>query len=429
MIAEILISIVVLVLMALVVLRCLRSWGAPVPQLALPGGHTAPGKSFVPTARSLWILFGAMLALRAVMILVQIIWVATQLGGLTPENLETSFTRWDARHYVGLAEEGYGGYVEDGQPLFVVFFPLYVWITRLVSMLLPNTIAAGVLVSSLCFAWGCCYVYRLGGLVTNEKNARYAVVMFACFPYAFFSGLVYTEGLFLLTTAAALYYVLKRKWGWFALWGALAAITRVTGVLLMVPALVIALKDSQFLRPPVRESIKQGFRPFIKAFPFVLMPVLGTVCYLLLNYYVTGDPFAFLYYQLNHWSNEFNWIGSEIPYLWGYAVDTITEANSWAIFVPEVVLFWLMTALLTVSALRKNIPPSLLAYGFAYFFVTYSVSWLISAGRYLSGGIVYFIFAAMLTEDRPLLRQLILIGQSVFLGLNFGLHLMSAQVM
>ena len=35
--------------------------------------------------------------------------------------------KWDAWHYVNLAELGYEGYVENGQHLFVVFFPLYVW--------------------------------------------------------------------------------------------------------------------------------------------------------------------------------------------------------------------------------------------------------------------------------------------------------------
>ena len=70
--------------------------------------------------------------------------------------------KWDAWHYVGLAELGYTGYWEDGRPLFLVFFPLYPWLVRLVCPLTGhNTMAAGLMVSFLCYSAGCVYLYRL----------------------------------------------------------------------------------------------------------------------------------------------------------------------------------------------------------------------------------------------------------------------------
>lgn len=428
MVGEILTNIVVFVLLGLIVWRCLQAWGARVPQMPLLADRGLD-EPFIPSKKSLGVLFGAMLSLRAVMLLAQATWVAnTADGGLTAQSFEFSFMKWDGLHYTHLVDEGYRGYVENGDTLFVVFFPLYVWITRLVGFIIPNTIAAGVVVSSVCFAWGCCYVYRLAALLTNERTAKYAVLVLACYPYSFFSGLMYTEGLFLLTSAAALYYLLQRKWGGFALWGALASLTRMTGVLLIAPAVVVMLKDTQFLKPPVGESMKKGLKTFFKELAGVLAPLLGTAGYLLLNVYVAGDPFAFMGYQ-EHWYNGWNWIGNVIPYIWEYAIDNISGPNGWAIFLPEFCLFWLMIALLGFSAFRKKVPASLLTYGYVYFVVSFSQAWLISGGRYLSSGVVYFLFVAMLTEDRPWLQGLILIGQSVFMGLNFGLHLMNAQVM
>lgn len=111
--------------------------------------------------------------------------------------------KWDAWHYVGLAELGYTGYWEDGRPLFLVFFPLYPWLVRLVCPLTGhNTMAAGLMVSFLCYSAGCVYLYRLAAWELGKGAARRTVLFLSLFPYAFFFGGVMTEGLFLLTTAA-----------------------------------------------------------------------------------------------------------------------------------------------------------------------------------------------------------------------------------
>ena len=114
-----------------------------------------------------------------------------------------AMNRWDAGHYIQLVEQGYAGYMEDGQHLFLVFFPAYVWVVRLVRLLVPDTAAAGMLVSTLCYAWGCCWVYRLAAACFGGRVAADAVRLLSLYPFSFFFGTVMTEGLFLLTSSAA----------------------------------------------------------------------------------------------------------------------------------------------------------------------------------------------------------------------------------
>ena len=89
--------------------------------------------------------------------------------------------KWDAWHYVNLAELGYAGYMEDGKHLFLVFFPLYPWLVRLVSALTGNTMAAGLLVSFLCYSGGCAYLYKLAAWELGREAARRAVLFLSIF--------------------------------------------------------------------------------------------------------------------------------------------------------------------------------------------------------------------------------------------------------
>ena len=122
--------------------------------------------------------------------------------------------------YINLAEQGYDGYVENGQHLFLVFYPAYVWLLRAARVLIPHTLLAGMLLSSLCYAGGCCFVYRLARLFYPHAVARDGVLFLSLFPFSFFFGAAMTEGLFLLSTGAAVYYACRGKCLPFWLWGA-----------------------------------------------------------------------------------------------------------------------------------------------------------------------------------------------------------------
>ena len=426
--AGVVVSLAVCLLGLLVVYRCLAAWGLRAPgSLARHAVEEGP-----PAAQGLqpgWKIFllgagsrvGLLLAgMAAAMLLSD--------GGLTWEGAFQQLQRWDAAHYIRLIEEGYQGYTENGQHLFLVFFPGYVWAARLLRLVIPSTALAGTALSCLCYGGACCYLYRLAGEAYNGRVARDALLYMSLFPFSFFSGLVMTEGLFLLATTGACWYAWKGKWLAFGLFGALAALTRMTGLLVIAVGVIRLLEAYRPLEPPVGKSLGRCWKPLLLRLPLTLLPAAGTLLYLLLNSWVDGDPFAFVTHQ-EHWYQGYLWISQVVEYIARYFVDNAGNSFGWAVWAPALALFVGGLALLYWAALRKGHPAGLLAYGFCFFVATYSLSWLLSAGRYLSTCFVLFLFLAKLTQRRPALRAALLGGEGVLLGVYLCAFLAGAQVM
>lgn len=426
--AGVVVSLAVCLLGLLVVYRCLAAWGLRAPgSLARHAVEEGP-----PAAQGLqpgWKIFllgagsrvGLLLAgMAAAMLLSD--------GGLTWGEAFQQLQRWDAAHYIHLIEEGYQGYTENGQHLFLVFFPGYVWAVRLLRLVIPSTALAGTALSCLCYGGACCYLYRLAGEAYNSRVARDALLYMSLFPFSFFSGLVMTEGLFLLATTGACWYAWRGKWLAFGLFGALAALTRMTGLLVIAVGVIRLLEAYRPLEPPVGKSLGRCWKPLLLRLPLTLLPAAGTLLYLLLNLWVDGDPFAFASHQ-EHWHQGYLWISQVVEYIGRYLGDNLGSSFGWAVWAPALALFVVGLALLYWAALRKGHPAGLLAYGFCFFVATYSLSWLLSAGRYLSTCFVLFLFLAKLTQRRPALRAALLGGEGVLLGVYLCAFLAGAQVM
>lgn len=315
--AGVVVSLAVCLLGLLVVYRCLAAWG-----LRAPGGLARHAvEEGPPAAQGLqpgWKIFllgagsrvGLLLAGMAAAILLSD-------GGLTWERAFQQLQRWDAAHYIRLIEEGYQGYTENGQHLFLVFFPGYVWAVRLLRLVIPSTALAGTALSCLCYGGACCYLYRLAGEAYNSRVARDALLYMSLFPFSFFSGLVMTEGLFLLATTGACWYAWRGKWLAFGLFGALAALTRMTGLLVIVVGVIRLLEAYRPLEPPVGKSLGRCWKPLLLRLPLTLLPAAGTLLYLLLNLWVDGDPFAFASHQ-EHWHQGYLWISQVVEYIGRY---------------------------------------------------------------------------------------------------------------
>ena len=191
---------VVLALGLSLLLRWLGAAGLPAP-CAVPA--SAPRGCEVSRRELLHVFSAALLFRLTVFLAVAALACLVLYPGTGLSWATDIWKKWDAWHYVGLAELGYTGYWEDGRPLFLVFFPLYPWLVRLVCPLTGhNTMAAGLMVSFLCYSAGCVYLYRLAAWELGKGAARRTVLFLSLFPYAFFFGGVMTEGLFLLTSVA-----------------------------------------------------------------------------------------------------------------------------------------------------------------------------------------------------------------------------------
>jgi hypothetical protein len=142
--------------------------------------------------------------------------------------------RQDAVWYLRLADDGWS--TDDAS---AAFFPLYPLTVRVVAWILPgDELVAALLVSNLAFLGALLALFALTAEAFGDRVARRAIVVAAMFPTAFFLLAPYTESLFLFLSVLAFRAARHDHWGRVAAFGALAALTRSVG-LLLIPALLI----------------------------------------------------------------------------------------------------------------------------------------------------------------------------------------------
>lgn len=207
---------------------------------------------------------------------------------IRPDNivLDTLGSRWDTGFYLSIADEGYR---YEGVPLpSVAFFPLFPVLIRAVTPLVGDSLLAGLLVANVALLGATMLLYRLvqdeWGVAVADRAVWYLLI----FPTAFFGSAIYSESLFLLTAIGALYLARKGHWGFAAVLGILAALTRLVG--LLIAPMLLAEWWMQHRRPgPGQPSWRALLAP-------ALVP-LGTVAYIAYLWWVFGDPLAFAHAQ------------------------------------------------------------------------------------------------------------------------------------
>ena len=152
-------------------------------------------------------------------------------------------TSWDAGYYLQIADQGYF------YPQLSAFFPLYPLSIRGMGWLVGSDLIAAILISLGAFLVALYLFHRLVDLELGEPYARPGVWILAFSPMAFFFSAVYTEGLFLALTLGAVYAGRRGRWVWAGALGALAAATRNTGVLVLLPLAVLYLYGPRADRP------------------------------------------------------------------------------------------------------------------------------------------------------------------------------------
>jgi len=166
-------------------------------------------------------------------------------GGLTHpfsalgNELVAPMARWDSVWFLAIARDGYGD--DAGRP---AFFPLYPLLARALGTPLGSELAGGILVSWIAYLVALALLHRLAMLeLGDERAARFAVLACALFPMAFFHTAVYSEGLFLALSLGSVYAARTGSWAWAGAFGALAAGTRSAGVVLVVPLVLLHVRE------------------------------------------------------------------------------------------------------------------------------------------------------------------------------------------
>jgi hypothetical protein len=202
--------------------------------------------------------------------------------------LVSPLARWDSWWYLQIAQSGYGH-----DPRRATFFPLYPLMVRGLGEVVRSDLIAGVLISLACFVVALVLLYRLVALELDAERARICVMLIAFCPMAYYFSAVYTESLFLALSVGCVYSARTGRWPQAALLGAVASASRNTGVLLVVPIVVLYLYGPRADRPPGPR--RRRWLPAHRVEPslaWVLLVPVGLGAYILFLALSTGHGLA-----------------------------------------------------------------------------------------------------------------------------------------
>ncbi|WP_427160550.1 mannosyltransferase family protein [Aliinostoc sp. HNIBRCY26] len=148
------------------------------------------------------------------------------------------FDAWDGVHYRAIATTGYE-FVNDGKQHNLAFFPLFPFSIKLLMQLGLSFEVAGLLINNLAFLAALYCLYLWLKEFYGIRVAQWGTAILCWYPASMFTGVIYTEGLYLFLSTATLRAFDTKKYSWMAIWGAMATATRPTG-LALIPALIMA---------------------------------------------------------------------------------------------------------------------------------------------------------------------------------------------
>lgn len=98
----------------------------------------------------------------------------------------------------------------------------------------------------------------LAGQDLNREQSITAAALMALYPFSFFALGIYTESLFLLLCLLCMITARRQNWLWAGVWGALAALCRNQGLVLILPLLYLWLR--------ARREKNRGLYPCVSCF-------------------------------------------------------------------------------------------------------------------------------------------------------------------
>lgn len=339
-----------------------------------------------------------------------------------------AWKRWDSAHYINIAENGYSGAVENGEHIFLVFYPLYPWLMRTLSLFLKDFRLCGVLISVVCYGIGSIFFYRITEEEFGEKAAEDGLVLISIFPYGFFFGSIATESLFFAVATVFFYYLRKHDWLKTGLFGFLACLTKVQGLVLAFAVLVEIFHCNEGIKLLREKRWKDFARKIICPGLICASMLFGFVIYLLVNLWVEGDPFRFMYHLKNHWNNSLYPIWKTVQYLKDYAVNGWHTSVGMSMWVPELILFFFYLGMIALGIFRK-LRPMYLTYFVVFFLLTYSSSWLMSAGRYTLSALPVFMLMGDAISRHKRLRTPVIVLSAMLMSIYMIAYYSWKQVM
>lgn len=210
-----------------------------------------------------------------------------------------SFANFDGAHYLHIAHDGYKQFEQ-------AFFPLFPLSIRILSTLFADFyFLPGFFLSNSSFLIGLYFFKKYLEEIGKKTDTIVWIYAFLLlFPTSFFFGAVYTEGLFFLLVTSSLYFSQTKQYKFLLITSALAGLTRLMGLFLIIPIFTIIvfgqynfkLRGKSFKENAVILLDFLYLHKSLVAISFA--PLLGFLSYIIYLAFATHNPLSF-YSSLN----------------------------------------------------------------------------------------------------------------------------------
>lgn len=287
---------------------------------------------------------------------------------------------WDTGWYLRIAADGYSSATIYDNIATYNFFPFYPLLMRFFGFVIGDNYLSGIIISNICILVSCIFLYKLVELDEDKNTALRSVKFLFLFPTAFILSGVFTESLFLALALACFYYMRKGNWFLAGALGFCLSLTRLIGVLIILPALYEYLKS----------------KDIGKDILYLLLILLGIFVWMGVNYRLTGDFLAFIHIQQSAFDRSF---ANPLITIYNGLSGTIPDKS----FTTEK-FFCAFFATISLSLLMlfyNRIRVSYWIFGMSAL-ITPLLTSVDSMPRYALVVFPFFILFAQLTEERPI---------------------------
>lgn len=384
-------------------------------------------QNFTATNRETLAVFGISLLFRIAVFIISIFAIFLLADkSFSFNSLLDTYIQWDARNYTHIATGGYSFYVENGEFPTLAFFPLYPWAMRFLNIFVQDMTISGLAISFLAYSGACAYMYNLMSLDYNKQTAIRAIIFISVFPHALFFGTMMNESMLLFTSMATLYYIRRHAWVKAGFFGALASMSRLAGIALIIPAAVEWIEHYEIISLFRKKSFTKVWQLFYKKALWIVLMFLGTFVYLACNYHTTGEWFKFLEYQEMFWHNDTVYWGESLSTILQYAHNE-QSFTRFAIWLPELIAI-IFVAILLIYGIRRtrNLYTAFLV---VYMIINMSMSWPLSIARYMTCAIPAFMILSDFSEHHKWTEHLITATMAIAFGVFFTVYFTGRQIL
>ena len=265
-----------------------------------------------------------------------------------------SMLQWDAIWYRNLVDGGYSTQMPQFSPTApecakgtdlcqnnTGFFPVYPLIVKGITYTGVDTWSSGFLVSNIFYLAAVLLLFKFVLEIFKDKELAYlSVFAMMIYPASFVFGAYMTESLFIFLFILAYYLAFRKKWFWAAFVGAIMSATRNTGVLFIIPLVMIMIQN----------------KVSKKTYLLNLIIPIGLILFMIFLSQRVGDPFAF--YNIQKYFRQFNFDINPLSGFFLSFVDWRNEANILN-HLYDLSYFFILIGLFFWNSKKKYIPLSM----------------------------------------------------------------------